>query len=182
MQSLHTASQYGGIGGHVLHLGTIIAQTLNEFLGATRGEKLHAFSVQLGQERVQTVLVEYRHQCGTYLFFVCHIIANLPMNCKVNKFITIPVLFPKESFKKITEKFAILVFAPAHTSGHGKTRPCSRAMQQNESGASLRRLEMGLRGTENGVSGAQIGFRPDENGVRKMKTQLAQPASRPTPQ
>ena len=62
VQSLDSSAKDGRIGGHVLHLLTLVAQRLNELLGTASAKEFHTIFVQFLQEILKAIFVEDRDQ------------------------------------------------------------------------------------------------------------------------
>ena len=73
MQSLDSSAKDGRIGGHVLHLLTLVAQRLNELLGTASAKEFHTIFVQFLQEILKAIFVEDRDQRSLDLLCACHL-------------------------------------------------------------------------------------------------------------
>ena len=60
MERLHTATQDGGIGGHILHLLAFVALLFYKLLRAACRQEAHALVGELLQQLVESILVEHR--------------------------------------------------------------------------------------------------------------------------
>ena len=100
MERLHAPSENRRISSHTLHGLAVVAQRLDELLGAACRKEFHALGVQLGEQFVQAVFMEHRYQCSldflccSHIFFVHYIF----WNCKDKKIHRIEQLFFAENF------------------------------------------------------------------------------------
>ena len=90
MESFYAAAQNRGIRRHVLYLLALIAQRFDKLLSTSRTHKLDALVVELLQQLVEAILVEYRHQSGLNLLCFSHLRITLYVHvyktgCKDNK-------------------------------------------------------------------------------------------------
>ena len=72
VKCLHTSAKYGGVGGDILDLLTGIAEAFNETLGASGRKELYTLCMELGEQFVETVLVEYGNKRRLYLLRILH--------------------------------------------------------------------------------------------------------------
>ena len=68
VKGLDAAAQNRGVGRHLFHLLAGIAEGFDKRGGAAGAEKLYAVGVELGEELVESVLVEHGYECGLDFF------------------------------------------------------------------------------------------------------------------